>query len=129
MRFFIGSALAVMAAAAATPASTAQNVQPACTIQAVVLEQYTTPAGNNYARLMGLGNCGLGIEPTYSWSNIAIRDQSKPRDLRLGPTYQVEFRLRRPNALIKGVFGISYGSSAATCAFALSRSNYEQICP
>lgn len=127
------SGVAIIAAAIlAVPAASASagGQTPNCSIQGVVLEQFALSNGRNYARLIGLGNCGRGYAPTYSWKHLTVRENGKLRHLRLvGNTYETQFRLQASNALVRGAFELSYGSSVTDCSFTLSRNNYEHICP
>jgi hypothetical protein len=112
------------------PAATASAGEqpPGCSIQGIVLEQFSLPSGRNYARLIGLGNCGRGYEPNYGWEHLTVRENGRLRRLRLSDAYEVQFRLRVPNARISGTLQLAYGSAVASCSFTLSRSNYERIC-
>jgi hypothetical protein len=95
-----------------------------CSIDAVVLE---FGVGSS-ARLLGLGNCGASVSPSYSWSirsrpSDAIQTRAPLND------WLVSLRMRA-GAVVTGTvtFSVAGEAGSSSCAFRLSRSNYEQLC-
>jgi hypothetical protein len=96
-----------------------------CSIDAVILEFGV----GSTARLLGLGNCGAGIQPSYSWSihsrpSGAVQIRSPLND------WIVYLRIRqRPVVVGTVTFSVAGETGSSICEFRLSRSDYQQICP
>ena len=85
---------------------------PQCEIAGIVLEPLNA-AGNLYARLLGLGNCGKGIRPKYRW-DITVRDRGGLRHITIqsGPTTQI--RVLGKSGTVWATFTINYDGASAT---------------
>jgi hypothetical protein len=119
-------AVASLAFTAGRAAATPHRVVAGCSVQAVVRERFPSLL-YHVATLIGLGNCGKGIQPRYTW-DVVVRDHGKTRHVSIDVS-KFNVRLFSANSTISGTFTVSAGSDSMSCNFVLPPNAYEAMCP
>jgi hypothetical protein len=119
-------AVASLAFTTGRAAATPDQVVAGCSVQAVMRERFPSLL-YHVATLIGLGNCGQGIQPRYTW-DVVVRDHGKTRHVSIGAS-KFNVRLFSASSTISGTFTVSAGSDSMSCRFVLPPNAYEAMCP